>query len=72
MIFHGILIYEIARHIKIFGTTNNYMLTCTFPKGIGSIYMKLIWVLCDDQPEKVFKLELDPETSIEVPVPFNS
>ena len=66
------LIYEIVRHIKIYKNTSEDILSCTFPKGIGSIHMKLIWGLRENRPEKVFKVELDPEKSIEVPVPFNS
>ena len=53
--------------MKLLGTlcilNTEYSLSCTFPSGIGSINVTVIW---KDEPKEVQKFELNPETSIEV------
>ena len=59
--------------MKLLGTfmypDTDYTLSCTFPSGIGSINVIVIW---KDEPKEVQKFELNPETSIEVSVPLSS
>ena len=66
-VLHGMLIYEIARHIMHLNTeymrNTEYTLNCTFPKGIGSIN---VTVIQNDDPVEILKFELDPEKSIRV------
>jgi hypothetical protein len=65
-ILHGMLICEIARYIELdFGHT----LSCTLPKGSGSVTINLIR---KNKPTEAQRLEFNPEKSIEVPIVFRS
>lgn len=60
---HGILIYEIIRHIHE-SVFIGHTLNCKFPKRIGSIIIRLFPYWGDDRYTE-FKFELSPEKSIE-------
>ena len=66
---HGILIYEIVRHIEEYTDESVNVkpdLSCIFPSGTGFITVKSIW----GEHSIVQKFKLDPKTSIEVSVPL--
>ena len=61
--------YEIIRHIVEYAddsVDDEPDLSCIFPSGTGFVAVKAIWG--DDSIIRKFKL--DPETSIQVPVPL--
>ena len=58
---HVILICEIVRYITY--PKIKYTSSCTFPKGIGSINVIVIW---ENGPAEVHKFELNPDASITV------
>ena len=64
-VLHGMIIYEIIRHI--IDIKLNCNLSCTFPSG-----NRLITVVLNfrDQSKEILKFELDPETPIKVSMPL--
>jgi hypothetical protein len=65
-VLYGMLICDIVSYIINF--QSGYTLSCTLPKGSGSVTINLVhWDELETQ-----KLEFNPEKSIEVPVVFHS
>ena len=65
MALHGMLIYEIVRHI-VDHFCNTYKLSCTFPSG--NRHISVVLGFSQDQLTEVQKFKLDPETSIQIVV----